>query len=172
MSDTAASPISASTEDVLRRRLIAWLIDALIVGVLLVLLHFALLVVGLLTLGIGWLLIGLLPAVPFAYSFAGLASRYAATPGQSAMGLTVVHHISGARPTPLEAFVSTALFYVSLTFAPILLIALVSARHRTLHDMVSGLLVVRGAAGEIPTSVKPPLTEPHGVWNMPGGTTA
>jgi uncharacterized RDD family membrane protein YckC len=53
------------------------------------------------------------------------------------------------------------MFCFSFTFAPLFLVALVTPRHRTLHDLVSGLLVVRAA----------PLTARVGVWNMPGGRT-
>jgi uncharacterized RDD family membrane protein YckC len=45
----------------------------------------------------------------------------------------------------------------------LLLIALVTARHRTLHDLISGLVVVRSEAGQ-------PLTAPFGYGNMPGGS--
>jgi uncharacterized RDD family membrane protein YckC len=107
------------------------------------------------------LLLVLMPLVPFAYAFGFLASRAAATPGQLVMGLTVVEHVTGRRPTPFEAFVSTAMFVFSFTFLPLFLVALVAPRHRTLHDLVSGLLVVRAR----------PLTGRAGAWNMTGGET-
>jgi uncharacterized RDD family membrane protein YckC len=154
-------PALLDTGGVLERRLIAWLLDLVGIAIVVAVLHFVLAIVGLLTFGLGWLLLALLPLVPFAYAFGFLASRYAATPGQMLMGLTVVEHASGRRPTPLEAFVSTAMFCFSFTFAPLFLVALVTPRHRTLHDLVSGLLVVRAA----------PLTARVGVWNMPGGRT-
>jgi uncharacterized RDD family membrane protein YckC len=154
-------PALLDTGGVLERRLIAWVADLVIIAILVAVLHFALAILGLLTFGLGWLLLALLPLVPFAYAFGFLASRSAATPGQMVMGLTVVDHVSGRRPTPLEAFVSTALFCISFTFVPLFLVALVTPRHRTLHDLVSGLLVVRA----------PPLTARVGAWNMPGGRT-
>jgi uncharacterized RDD family membrane protein YckC len=44
----------------------------------------------------------------------------------------------------------------------LLLVALFTIRHRTLHDLVSGLVVVRVRA----------LTAEGGGWNMYGGTSA
>jgi uncharacterized RDD family membrane protein YckC len=146
---------------VLERRLVAWLIDVVCVTVLCAVLHAFLAVLGLLTFGLGWLLLALLPLVPFAYAFGFLASRFAATPGQMLMQLTVIEHVTGRRPTPLEAFVSTAMFVFSFTFVPLFLVALVAPRHRTLHDLVSGLLVVRAR----------PLTARAGAWSMAGGKT-
>ena len=55
------------TEGVLIRRIFAWLIDALLISLLLVGLWFALLLFGVLTLGLGLPLFGVLPFVPFCY---------------------------------------------------------------------------------------------------------
>ena len=150
------------TEFVLRKRVLAWLLDVLMVAVLLGVLHLALGLLGLLTFGLGWTLYPLLPLVPFLYSFGSLAGRHAATPGQRLMGVAAVHHLTGQRPTVLEAFVSTAVFWLSLGFAPLLLIGLVTARHRTLHDLLSGLVFIR----------TPPLTVRRGAWNMTPGRAA
>ena len=58
------------TEGVLSRRVFAWLIDMLLIGLIVGALWFVLLLFGLLTLGFGFSLFAVLPFVPFAYHFA------------------------------------------------------------------------------------------------------
>ena len=65
------------------------------------------------------------------------------------------------RPTLVQAFVFTLVFYLTLAATGLLLlIALFTVRHRTLHDLASGLVVVRAQA----------LTRALGSWNMQGGS--
>jgi uncharacterized RDD family membrane protein YckC len=150
------------TESVLGRRVIAWLVDLVLVSLLIGLLDAVLAVLGFVTFGIGWALLWLMPLVPFAYSFLSLASRHAATPGQRLLGLTVVEHSTGRRPTAFEALVSTLVFVALLaTIAPLFLIALLTPRNRAPQDLIAGLLMVRQA----------PLTVRHGAWNMAPGTS-
>jgi uncharacterized RDD family membrane protein YckC len=47
----------------------------------------------------------------------------------------------------------------------LLIVALFTIRHRALHDLLSGLVVVRVRAMEA-------LTTPREGWNMQGGTSA
>ena len=55
------------------------------------------------------------------------------------------------------------MFYVTLaTTGLLLLVALFTVRQRTLHDLASGLVVVRVARGA--------LTRGPGSWNMHGGS--
>jgi uncharacterized RDD family membrane protein YckC len=104
-------------------------------------------------------LLALLPLVPFCYHFFFLAGT-GATPGQALLGLRVVRDDDLGPPGPLQALVSTLIYYLTLaTSGLLLLVALVTTRHRTLHDMISGLVVARARA----------LTAPAGSWNMPGG---
>jgi uncharacterized RDD family membrane protein YckC len=149
------------TEGVLTRRVFAWLIDVVLIGLICVALWFALMLFGLVTLGLGLPLLGILPFVPFCYHMLFLAGPASATPGQSALGLVVRRNDDFGRPTPVQALVSTLLFYATLaTSGLLLLIALFTARRRTLHDLISGLVVVRTRA----------LTGSPASWNMPGGS--
>jgi uncharacterized RDD family membrane protein YckC len=149
------------TEGVLIRRVFAWLIDVLLIGLICVALWFALMLFGLVTLGLGLPLLGVLPFVPFCYHVLFLAGPASATPGQSALGLVVRRNDDLGRPTPVQALVSTLLFYATLaTSGLLLLIALFTVRRRTLHDLISGLVVVRTRA----------LTGSPASWNMPGGS--
>lgn len=145
------------TEGVLSRRVFAWLIDLLLIGLILGALWFMLLLFGLLTLGLGFSLMAVLPFVPFCYHFLFVAGS-SATPGQQAMGLVVRRNEDLGPPLPMQAFVYTLVFYVTLAATGLLLlIALFTIRKRTLHDIASGLVVVRARA----------LTGGFGSWNMP-----
>lgn len=149
------------TEGVLSRRVFAWLIDALVIALVLIALWFALLLFGVLTLGLGLPLVGVLPFVPFCYHLFFVAGPASATPGQQALGLVVRRNDDLGRPTQLQAFVFTLVFYLTLaTSGLLLLIALFTLRKRTLHDLLSGLVVVRARA----------LTAGAGSWNMQGGS--
>jgi uncharacterized RDD family membrane protein YckC len=149
------------TEGVLLRRVFAWLIDALLIGLIWIALTLTLVLFGLLTLGLGLPMLGILPFVPFCYHVLFLAGPPSATPGQSALGLVVRRNDDFGRPTLAQAVVSTLLFYASLAFSGLpLLLALFTVRRRTPHDLISGLVVVRTRA----------LTRGLGSWNMPGGS--
>ena len=129
---------------VLSRRCLAWLLDMLFICVILAFLWVILFVFGLLTLGLGLGAMAALPAIPFLYHFLSLMRATSATPGQSAMGLTVRRDSDLGPPTALEAVIFTVVFYVTLaTSGLLLLVALFTVRHRTLHDMASNLVVVR-----------------------------
>ncbi len=154
------------TRGVLLRRCLAWVIDMVLIGILVWVLWWVMLMFGVLTLGIGFAAMALLPFVPFCYHLLSLLSPPSATPGQQLLGLTVRRYEDLGPPTVLQAVVSTLAFYLTLATSGLLLvIALFTLRHRTLHDLVSGLVVVRVGAMEA-------LTQPPGGWNIPAGTSA
>jgi uncharacterized RDD family membrane protein YckC len=153
-------------QGVMWRRCAAWVIDVVLIAILVWVLWWVLALVGILTLGLGFGAMVLLPVVPFCYHFLSLLSRASATPGQQMFGLTVRRNDDLGPPTGLQALISTLGFYLTLaTSGLLLLVALVTYRHRTLHDLVSGLVVVRVRGMEA-------LTAPPGGWNMPAGTSA
>jgi uncharacterized RDD family membrane protein YckC len=162
-----APPLGASgleeellTDGVLTRRLLAWLVDLVVIGIIVAVMWAALFTFGVMTLGLGMPLLGLLPLGPFLYHFGFLAGPMSATPGQALFGLAVRRNEDFGPPTALQALASTLLYYLTLaTSGLLLLVALVTVRKRTLHDLLSGLVVVRSRA----------LTVPAGSWNMPGG---
>ena len=142
-------------EGVLTKRALALLVDVCVIVVLWTFFAILLGVFGLLTLGLGWGLFAVLPVVPFLYHFLTLA-KYGATPGQRFMGLAVRRFEDLGPPTPLEAFVCTLCFYATMAVSGgiLLLAALVTDGKRTLHDIVSGLIVVRAdAAPYDPTGI-------------------
>lgn len=154
------------TKGVMSRRVFAWLVDAVLIAILLWTLWWVMALFGLMTLGLGFSLMAVLPFVPFCYHMLSLLGYRSATPGQQMFGLTVRRDEDLGPPTAVQALVSTLLFYLTLaTTGLLLLAALFTVRRRTLHDLVSGLVVVRVQAMET-------LTPPAGPWNMYGGTSA
>jgi uncharacterized RDD family membrane protein YckC len=150
------------TQGTLLRRLVAFAIDGAIVLFLWKVLAVALFVFGIITLGLGFSLYALLPLVAPLYNWISLLSPLCATPGQSLMGLTVCHDDDLGPPGAFAAAVWVIGFYVSLALSGVpLLLALLTRRHRTLHDILSGLVVVRSRA----------LTPAPLSWNMRNGGT-
>jgi uncharacterized RDD family membrane protein YckC len=154
------------TGGVMFRRCVAWVFDAFLIVVLVWVLWWILVMFGLLTLGLGFGAMSILPFVPFAYHFLSLLGASSATPGQQMTGLTVRRHLDLGPPTGLQALASVLVFYLTLATSGLLLVvALFTRQHRTLHDLVSGLVVVRVRAMRT-------LTETGPGWNMPGGASA
>jgi uncharacterized RDD family membrane protein YckC len=152
------------TRGVMSRRVIGWFVDLLLLALIMVVLWVVFMLFGLLTLGLGFPLLGALPFVPFCYHILFLAGPSSGTPGQRIMGLLVRRNDDFGQPSALQAVISTIVFYLTLvTSGLLLLVALITFRHRTLHDLVSGLVVVRADA-------MVPLTPPLGYGNIPGGS--
>lgn len=152
------------TRGVVIRRVFAWFIDLLLLALIMLVLWMVLLLFGLLTLGLGLPLLGVLPFVPLCYHILFLAGPSSATPGQRMLGLLVRRNDDFGRPSVLQAVISTIVFYLTLaTSGLLLLVALITFRRRTLHDLVSGLVVVR-------IDAMAPLTAPFGYGNIPGGS--
>jgi uncharacterized RDD family membrane protein YckC len=134
-------------DGLLWRRACGYLIDVLVLGVLGAAAWFAL---GLLVvLSFGLLLplqIVALALLPLAYHTLFLATR-GQTLGMAALDVEV-RSWNGRRPDLLQAFIQTAVFYltVAVTSWLILLVALFTTRNRTLHDYLAGTLVVRRSA--------------------------
>jgi uncharacterized RDD family membrane protein YckC len=155
---------------VLSRRCLGWLTDLLLVAVLVGTLWSSLLLLGLLTFGLGWWLFGLVPLLPFAYHCLFLTGSLSATPGQALFGLVVRRDDDLGPPSLAQAVISTLVFYLTLaTSGLLLLVALFTQRKRTLHDLASGLVVVRRRAWHDWVSATGALTGGAGSWNMPPG---
>lgn len=134
----------AFIEGVMARRCLAWLIDVVLITLIVSVLSVSLFLFGLLTLGLGFGAMAVLPAVPFLYHFLSLLRSSSATPGQRLLGLTVRRDADLGPPTGLQAVIFTVVFYLTvLTSGLLLLVALFTVRHRTLHDLASDLVVVR-----------------------------
>jgi len=128
---------------VIRKRCVAFLIDAIIIAALSLLGFAAVAILGVLTLGLGWLLFGLVfPLVGLGYNALTIGGPNSATIGQRMMGLTVPMWYGG-KVTPLIAAFHALLFWFSLViFFPILFWAFFDERKRCLHDILAGVLVI------------------------------
>jgi len=154
------------TGGVMARRCVAWVFDVFLIALLLWVLWWILVMFGLLTLGLGFGAMSILPLVPFCYHFLSLLGSSSATPGQQMMGLTVRRDFDLGPPTGLQALASVLVFYLTLaTSGLLLLVAVFTRRHRTVHDLVSGLVVVRVRALRTLTGIG------EG-WNMSSGAPA
>jgi len=137
------APLPASAlEGVRTRRIVAVMLDLVIVTLLSMTIF---LLLGFLTLGLAWMILPpIFPFVAFFYNGLTIAGWRMATPGMKAMDLEM--RLVDGSPTPfLHAAVHAVLFYVSWMFPPILLVSLLSADKRCLHDILAGVIVLRRA---------------------------
>ncbi|MEO9614646.1 MAG: RDD family protein [Nitratireductor sp.] len=132
-------------EGVRTRRVFAFLLDYLFIGLLVI--PFAVLVflLGVLTLGLGWALFGVLgPIVALIYIWSTLGGAKQATPGMQLMSLRL-DRLDGRPLDGLLAVVHTVLFWAgNAILTPfVLLVSLFADRKRTLHDLLLGTVVTR-----------------------------
>lgn len=131
-------------EGVLSRRVLAFCVDFLVVLTLTAAASVVIFFLGIVTLGLAWLLYGgVFPAVAILYSGATLGGDKAATWGMRMTGLTArLWH--GAKPGFAIAAAHVVFLYVSITFLTplILAVGLFTRRKQLLHDLVLGTLFV------------------------------
>ncbi len=146
--DPYAAFEDALVQGVLVRRVFATLVDFLLCGIAAGVLVVLGTILGVLTLGLGFGLLVLLPAIPVLYTWFFVA-RMSATPGQRLMGIAVRRDDTLGPPDGIEALV-WALGYaltLALTFGLLwLLVVFFTRRKRALHDIIPGLVVVRADA--------------------------
>lgn len=130
-------------DGVIRKRFVAFIVDAIIIAVLTTIAYVVVALLGIITLGLAWLLFGLVfPAVGLGYNALTIGGPNSATIGQRMMGLEV-RMWYGGKVTPLIAAFHALLFWFSLVvFCPILLWAFFDPRKRCLHDILAGVVVV------------------------------
>lgn len=127
------------------RRIMAFLLDYLIVGILLIPFGILVAVLGLLTFGVAWSLFGVLaPLVAIIYVWNTLGGPNQATTGMRAMGIRL-ERLDGRPIDGLTAVVHTVLFWAgNVILSPlVLLVTLFADRKRTLHDLLLGTAVTR-----------------------------
>ena len=138
-------------EGVLARRCIAFLIDLTIITVPVLFAALFILIFGLVTLGLGWLLYGLLwpAAVIWAVVYYGmtLGSPASATIGMRVMEIEM-RTWYGAPCYFVLGAVHAVVFWVTISFLTplILLVAFFNERRRLLHDMLVGTIVINNPA--------------------------
>ena len=129
---------------VLPRRFMAFLLDAFLVVLLTVPLAVLNAFLGILTLGLTWLLFPIfVPLVAFGYNALTLGGPASATLGMRAFGLEM-RVWDGQRMYVLLAALHAVLFWFSLYLLTplVLLVGLFNGRGRLLHDMLLGTVLV------------------------------
>lgn len=131
------------------RRMLAFFIDYLIVGLLMIPFAILVAVLGVLTLGLGWMLFGILfPAVALIYIWNTLGGPNQATVGMRMMNIRL-ERLDGQKVDGMLAVVHSVLFWAAnaLLTPLVLLVTLIADRKRTLHDLLLGTVVTRSDRG-------------------------
>lgn len=132
-------------DGLLTRRVLAFIIDAVLIGTVVVGLSLVGLIAGFLTFGLAWLaLLVLIPGAVILYYAATLGSPQRATYGMQAMDIV----LTPTRGAPLNgplAFLHTLVFFITVWVSwPVsLAFALFTPRRQMVHDLVVGTLMVR-----------------------------
>lgn len=143
-----SSLVGARTQGVLSRRVLAYLVDVVVIGVLVVLFGILIGVAGVVTLGLGWALYAVLvPGTALLYSAVTVGGHGTGTFGMRLAGLSAVDAATGEPVGFLIAGVHALLFYVGIGTLLLLLLDIVISFARTDrrlgHDLLAGLIVVR-----------------------------
>ncbi|MEN5276258.1 RDD family protein [Brucella sp. TWI432] len=132
-------------EGVRTRRIMAFLIDYLIVFLLCIPAAIMIFVLGIITLSLGWALYAFMfPIVALLYVSRTLGGPQQATKGMQMMNIKLVR-LEGGSVDPMLAVVHTVLFWgLNVVLTPLILLAtLVIDRKRTVHDLLLGTAVIR-----------------------------
>ena len=158
MSDTSLKPpgrfvYDAETqpdlfEDILSKRIIAFVFDAILIVLLMVPAALLVLVLGVITLGIGWLLFPpLFALVALGYVALTLGGPASATLGMRLAGVQM-RTWSGQKMFPLLAIMHALIFWFSVGILTplILLVGLFTERRQLLHDLLLGVVALNADA--------------------------
>lgn len=129
------------------RRVFGYLVDLLLIGVVWSAAWFAAILLGIVTFGLAWpILVVVVGFVPLAYHTFTIAAG-SATPGMWLFDVEV-RSWTGKRPDFTQALIMTLVYMFTVwpTGLLILLVSLFDQRSRTLHDIVSAVVVVRRSA--------------------------
>ena len=131
-------------EDLLGRRMMAFLLDVIIVSFLFFAAVSLIFILGFVTFGLAWLMFGIVfPVVALGYSAWTMSRRATATVGMRMFDLEI-RTWYGAPMTGLLGAFHTLLFYFSVSILTpfVLLLALFDGRKRCLHDMLMGTVII------------------------------
>ena len=133
-------------DGVIGKRIIAFFVDAIIILLLTAVAAILVLVFGVITLGLGWLLLPIVfPIVGLGYNALTVGGPNSATVGQRLMGLEMRMWFGG-KVTPLIAAFHALLFWVSLYtllgWLVNVLWAVFDPGKRCLHDILAGVVVI------------------------------
>lgn len=130
---------------VLGARLGAWVVDVCVISILWLVFALALFILGFLTFGLAWTLLGpLWPIVAVLYSGFTVSGSQRATLGMRLFGVEL-RTLAGQTAPFVVAAVHAVFFYVSVSMLTplVLLFGLFRQDRRLLHDLLAGLIAVR-----------------------------
>ena len=134
-------------EGVLARRVVAFLIDLIIITVPLIFLAIFIFIFGLVTLGLGWFLFFLMSPIAVIWALVYYGMTFA-SPASATIGMRVVDiEMRTWYGTPcyfVLGAVHAIMFWLTVSFLTpfILLVGLFNDRRRLLHDMLVGTTVI------------------------------
>jgi uncharacterized RDD family membrane protein YckC len=138
------------TEGTLGRRLFAYLIDIVIIAVLMGILWVVVALLGVITLGLGWMLFALVPFTAIIYNAATIGGPYQSTVGMRMTGLRVIDAATRGPVPVLTAAVHALLFYVAfgtfVLWALDIVIGMIRDDRRLGHDLLTGVIVIRASS--------------------------
>lgn len=131
-------------DGILTRRVLAYLIDIVIIGAVALVFLLLNLIAGFLTLGLAWLTVPIIaPVAVLLYYVVTLGSSRRATVGMQVCDITLVP-TEGPPHEELKALIHPFVFWVTIwIFWPLLFIGLFTQRRQLLHDLITGTLMVR-----------------------------
>ncbi len=137
-----------ATEGTLGRRFFGYLVDIMVIAVITVLLSVLISILGVLTLGLGWLLFALVPLTAIVYNAVTISGPSQATVGMRMAGLRVLDATTGGRVSFIAAAVHALLFYVFVSSAGLLLaidilFGLMRPDRRMGRDLLTNVVLIR-----------------------------
>ena len=136
-----------TTDGVLSRRFFAYLVDIVMIVGLILILSFAITLLGLLTFGLGWALYAfVVPGAAILYSAATVGGPSQATIGMRMTGVYAAESASGGRLSAGHAAHPPQLFYQAagtLLLVIDVLIGLGRSDRRLGHDLLTGIVFLR-----------------------------
>jgi len=131
-------------QGVLARRVGAVVVDGIIMMMMIAVFALATLIVGVATLGLGWLFMPLVaPVAVILYYAATLGSSQRATIGMRLFDIVLTP--TGGKPLDgWKALIHPVVFWLTISiFWPLLFICLFTPRRQLLHDLITGTMMVR-----------------------------
>lgn len=135
-------------DGILSRRIVAFIIDAIIIVLLMIPAILVVAVLGFITFGLGWFLFApLFAIVALGYVALTLGGPRSATIGMRAAGIEM-RTWNGALMFPLLAVMHALIFWFSIGLLTplILLVGLFTSRKQLLHDLLLGVVMLNSDA--------------------------
>ncbi len=131
-------------DGILSKRIVAFIIDAILIVLLMIPAALMVLVLGFITLGIAWLLFPpLFAIVALGYCALTLGGAASATPGMRFVGVEM-RTWNGQKMFPLLAVMHALIFWFSIGILTplVLLVGLFTWRRQLLHDLLLGVVAL------------------------------